>query len=61
MHKFNLLLKFKEREGHCRVPTKQVEEGENLGRWLGRQKEAHRKGELDPERFQKLDELGVEW
>ena len=61
MHKYNLLAKFKEREGHCKVPRKYVEEGENLGYWLDKQKEAHRKGKLDPERYQKLDELGVEW
>ena len=61
MNKFNLLVKFKEREGHCRVPARHVEEGENLGRWLTDQKQAHKKGNLDPERYQKLLELGVEW
>jgi hypothetical protein len=61
MHKFNLLVKFKEREGHCRVPQKHIEDGENLGYWLSDQKKAHRKGKLDPERYGKLKELGVEW
>ena len=61
MHKYNLLVKFKEREGHCKVPRKHVEGGENLGSWLNDQKKAHRKGKLDPVRYQKLDELGVEW
>ena len=60
-HKYDLLVKFKEREGHCRVPYRHKENGENLGRWLSEQKRGHKKGELDPERFQKLDELGVEW
>ena len=61
MHKYNLLVKFKEREGHCRVPQKHVEKGENLGRWLTKQKHAHKKGKLVPERYQKLLDLGVEW
>ena len=61
MNKYELLVKFKEREGHCRVPKKHVEDGENLGKWLSRQKEAHKKGKLDPERYQKLNGLGVVW
>ena len=54
-------MKFKEREGHCRVPQKHVEDGENLGKWLSQQKQVHGKGELYPERYDKLKELGVEW
>ena len=61
MNKFNLLEKFKGREGHCRVPRRHKEEGENLGEWLSDQKQAHKKGKLDPQRHQKLKELGVEW
>ncbi len=61
MHKFNLLVKFKEREGHCRVPDKHKEDDENLGYWLSKQKYGHSKGKLDPERYDKLKELGVEW
>ena len=61
MHKFNLLVKFKEREGHCRVPRRHVEDGEKLGSWLSTQQQAHSKGTLDPERYGKLKELGVEW
>ena len=61
MHKFNLLLKFKEREGHCRVPRTHKEDEENLGNWLYTQKQAHGKGKLDPERYGKLKELGIEW
>ena len=63
-HKYDLLVKFKEREGHCRVPYKHQEDGENLGFWLTGQKQVHkngRRGKLDSERFQKLNELGVEW
>jgi hypothetical protein len=58
---FNLLVKFKEREGHCNVPTKHKEDGKNLGYWLIRQKQAHANGTLDPERYQKLKKLDVEW
>ena len=61
MHKFNLLVKFKEREGHCKVPQRHVEDGENLGKWLSQQKHAHSMGKLDPGRYGKLKDLGVEW
>ena len=61
MHKFNLLVKFKEREGHCRVPRRHKEDGETLGTWLMTQKQAHKKGDLYPERYDKLKKLGVEW
>jgi len=61
MHKFNLLVKFKDREGHCRVPRMHKEDGENLGFWLNKQQQAYSKGKLDPERYGKLKELGVEW
>ena len=61
MHKFQLLVQFKEREGHCNVPTKHKEDGENLGEWLIRQKQAHQQGTLSSERYESLMDLGVEW
>ena len=61
MNKYNLLVKFKEREGHCKVPQGHKEGGENLGKWMAGQKQMLRKGRLDSERCQKLVELGVEW
>lgn len=62
MHYFQLLVRFKDREGHCRVPAEYVEDGENLGDWLVRQKRAHhRRGTLSSERYQCLMDLGVEW
>ena len=32
------LIKFKNREGHCRVPDKHIENGINLGKWVGKQR-----------------------
>ena len=61
MSRFDLLVKFKEREGHCNVPSKHVEDGEKLGEWLVAQRAAYKKGELDPERQRRLEELGVAW
>ena len=61
MSRFQLLVKFKEREGHCNVPSKHVEDGEKLGEWLVTQRAAYNKGELDPERQRRLEELGVAW
>ena len=58
---FNLLEQYAKREGHCRIPQRHKEDGENLGRWLTDQKQAHKKGKLDPERYRKLNELGVVW
>jgi hypothetical protein len=49
---------YKEREGHCRVPLKHIENGFRLGRWVGNRR--HRQI-LSEERRQQLDELGFDW
>jgi hypothetical protein len=38
-HMFGLLERFKNREGHCKVPYNTKEEGRNLGSWLCSQRE----------------------
>jgi hypothetical protein len=44
---FDLLLVFKEREGHMRVPAKHQESGaDNLGAWLANQRLLYRPGRL---------------
>ena len=56
---FNKLEQFKEREGHCRVPTIHKEDGYALGRWVVVQR---RKNEALPaEQRQKLDDIGFVW
>ena len=55
--KYNMLLNFKERNGHCDVPR-----SENpLGRWVSLQRECRRDGKILPERFVKLNSIGFNW
>ena len=56
---FNLLVKFKQREGHCEVPIDHLEDGYRLGRMLVKQRK--RKDKLSVDRRQRLDELGFVW
>jgi hypothetical protein len=58
---FRLLLQFKQREGHLRVPTQHVEDGLKLGAWIRRQR-THKKSEmLVPEMERRLNEIGFIW
>ena len=56
-----LLLAFRAREGHCDVPQRHEEQGDKLGRWLARQRAAHKRGTLEARRVQALEECGVRW
>eukprot|EP00980_Cylindrotheca_fusiformis_P009832 scaffold2164_cov106-Cylindrotheca_fusiformis.AAC.15 len=60
-HMLDRLLQFKEREGHCLVPSNYVEDGESLGRWLSEQHRMKRDGKLTRRQMQLLDEAGVAW
>jgi superfamily II DNA or RNA helicase len=55
---FAALIEFKNREGHCRVPQDHIEDGINLGRWVGKQRA---KKNISVERRQSLDALGFVW
>ena len=59
--KLQLLLAFRQREGHSSVPIKHVENGVNLGWWLHKQRACHRKGLLHADRQAQLEEAGVLW
>jgi Helicase associated domain len=50
---------YKQREGHCRVPTTHKENGFPLGHWVGNRR--HNKETLSEARRQQLDELGFDW
>jgi superfamily II DNA or RNA helicase len=50
---------YKEREGHCRVPPRHVENSFRLGGWISKQRSS--KDALSEERQQRLDELGFVW
>jgi DNA-binding TFAR19-related protein (PDSD5 family) len=54
-----LLQKFYKREGHCRVPAANEEDGVNLGRWVGTQRS--RKKSLTQDQTKRLDSLGFSW
>lgn len=56
---FGRLVKFKEREGHCRVPTNYFVETHKLGVWCSNQKLT--KKSLPIERFNRLNDLGFIW
>ena len=59
---FGLLLNYAEREGHAVVPTRHVERGFNLGKWVSGQRNLHAKGALDDQRVHSLQALpGWSW
>src|SRR5262249_35055775 len=56
---FHHLAVYKQREGHCRVPAKYMENGFRLGQWVSVQRQA--KGKMPAERRRRLDALGFVW
>jgi len=56
---FALFVQFKEREGHCDVPRKYIENGIKLGKWLDAQKVKKRRGKLSSTRIEQLEKVGV--
>eukprot|EP00547_Thalassionema_nitzschioides_P008024 CAMPEP_0194204884 /NCGR_PEP_ID=MMETSP0156-20130528/4296_1 /TAXON_ID=33649 /ORGANISM="Thalassionema nitzschioides, Strain L26-B" /LENGTH=367 /DNA_ID=CAMNT_0038931011 /DNA_START=181 /DNA_END=1284 /DNA_ORIENTATION=+ len=56
---FILLKQFQHREGHCKVPLHDEENGQKLGSWLNVQRHLQKKGVLDSERESRLEEIGV--
>ena len=45
--KYNLLLEFKEREGHCDVPRRHMENDAHLGSWVATQRLRHKARDMD--------------
>jgi hypothetical protein len=56
---FAALMRFKGREGHCRVPQRHVEGTFKLGAWVS--SERNKEHNLAPERKRRLDEIGFVW
>jgi Helicase associated domain len=52
---------YKEREGHCRVPFKHMENGFRLGSWVDKQRQSKNQETLSEARRQQLDQLGFVW
>merc|ERR1712232_810061 len=57
----DLLIQYKDREGHCRVPRLHKENGKNLGMWLDRQRQSKKAGKIDDYRVARLEEVGMTW
>jgi hypothetical protein len=58
---FSLLELFQHREGHCDVPQYHMEKRVRLGFWVHKQRALKKRGELDPGKEQRLQELGFTW
>ncbi len=58
--RFQELLAYKSRFGHCNVPAR-WKENTPLGHWVEVQRAFRRKGKLGAERIRRLDEAGFEW
>jgi hypothetical protein len=58
---FLLLLQFRDREGHLRVPARHAEDGYKLGNWIRSQRTKKRDGTLCPEALRRLNEIGFIW
>jgi hypothetical protein len=58
---FQLLLQFRDREGHLRVPTHHVEDGHKVGAWIRMNQDRRKNGTLCPEDERRLNEIGFIW
>jgi len=56
---FAALLKFKRREGHCRIRGLHREANYKLGYWVATQR--RKKNVLSPDRRARLNKIGFEW
>jgi len=56
---FANLLKFKRREGHCRVPSVRKEENHNLGYWVSTQRKNQK--QMSAERKARLNKIKFAW
>ena len=63
LFRFNLaaLQRFKDREGHARVPPKWIESNVRLGHWCNSVRTRRNKGLLSPEQIAAFDEVGMIW
>lgn len=52
--KYALLVAYAAREGHARPPESHLEDGQKLGTWAAQQRARYRRGELEPDRAERL-------
>ena len=57
---FNKLVEFKQKNGHCIVPT-EYEQDKALGNWVKTQRFSHSKNKMRLDRKELLDEIGFVW
>jgi len=58
--RFEELQKYKEVNGHCRVPDKYTANLQ-LATWVQTQRQLYKKNKLSPDRFELLHNIGFEW
>jgi hypothetical protein len=59
--KYQTLVEFKSKNGHCLVPKMYREEDMSLGKWVGNQRQIHSNNKLRLDRKGLLDELEFVW
>ena len=59
--KYLQLKRFKEREGHFKVPARRTKDEANLRTWANNQRQLKRKGKLNRDRQRILEGIGFEW
>jgi hypothetical protein len=59
--KLSLLQQYRDREGHCHVPTLYEEDGVKLGKWLSARRRQRKEGTLDIDKQHRLESIGVSW
>ncbi|MFD7015288.1 Helicase associated domain protein [Streptomyces sp. NPDC059928] len=58
---YDAACRYQRREGDLEVPYEHLEGAYPLGRWLSDQRRALRAGQMDPDRAEKLEALGIVW
>lgn len=58
---YGLLVTFKLREGHCRVPALHLENEMKLGQWVSDQRKNYQKETISNQRKKQLNEIGFIW
>jgi Helicase associated domain len=61
MQSFFTLIDYKNKYGHCNVPQKKVQQYQQLGRWVKKQREEAKRNALRADRVQKLNDIEFTW
>jgi hypothetical protein len=59
-HKYEKLVEFKRKHGHCMVPQKKKGDV-SLGMWVSHQRKNHSNNKMRQDRKERLDEIGFAW